>query len=85
MFSAKYLEYTVSSSDKLGFEYPSPENNLEAFPPNYKPMKLQLSVPELPTSAPYVGDNEGLGTVHAERTFECQNGLKSHNYDPPGK
>ena len=39
-------------------------------------MKLQLSVPELSTSAPYVGDNEGLGMVHTERTFECQNGLK---------
>ena len=48
-------------------------------------MKLQLSVPELPTSAPYVGDNEGLGTVHMERTFECQTGLKSQNYGPPGK
>ena len=83
MFLAQYLECTASSYDKLGFKYPSPEHNLEAFRPNHKPMKLQLSVPELPTSAPYVGDNEGLGTVHPERTFECQNGLKSQNYDPP--
>ena len=85
MFSAQYLECTASSYDKLGFKYPSPEHNLEAFRPNYKPMKLQLSVPELSTSATYVGDNEGLGTVHMERTFECQNGLKNQNYRPPGK
>ena len=85
MFSAQYLECTASSYDKLRFKYPWPEHNLEAFRPNYKPMKLQLSVPELSTSAPYVGDNEGLGTVHTERTFECQNGLKSQNYDPPDK
>ena len=52
MFSAQYLECTASSYDKLGFKYPSPEHNLEAFRPNYKPMKLQLSVPELSTSAP---------------------------------
>ena len=83
--SAQYLECTASSYYKLGFKYPSPEHNLEAFRLNYKPMKLQLSVPELPTSAPYVCDNEGLGKIHTERTFECQNGLKSHNYDPPGK
>ena len=57
----------------------------KVFRQNYKPMKLQLSVPELSTSAPYVGDNEGLGTVHTERTFECWNGLKNQNYDPPGK
>ena len=37
--------------------------------PNYKPMKPQLSVPELSTSD-NVGDNEGLGTVHTEPTFE---------------
>ena len=83
--SAQYLECTAPSNNKLGFKYPLPEHNLEAFRPNYKPMKLQLSVPELPTSAPYVSDNEGLGTVHTERTFECWNGLKNHNYGPPGK
>ena len=75
MSSAQYLECTASSYDKLGFKYPSPEHNLEAFRPNYKTMKLQLSVPELSTSAPCVGDNEGLGTVHTERTFEM---LKWH-------
>ena len=85
MFSAQYLECTASSYEKLGFKYLSPEHNLEAFRSNYKPMKPQLSVPELSTGATYVGDNEGLGTVHTERTFECQNGLKSHNYGPPGK
>ena len=85
MFSAQYLECTASSYETLGFKYPSPEHNLIAFRQNYKPMKPQLSVPELSTSAPYVGDNEGLGTVHPERTFECENGLKSQNYDPTGK
>ena len=71
MFSTQYRECTASSYDKLGLKYPSPVHNLEAFRPNYKPMKLQLSVPDLPTSAPYVGDNEGFGTVHTERIFEC--------------
>ena len=46
-----------------GFKYTSPEQNFEAFRPKYKPMKPQLSVPELSTSTPYVGDNEGLGMV----------------------
>ena len=50
MFLAQYLECTASSYDKLGFKYPWPEHNLEAFRPNYKPMKPQLSVPELPTT-----------------------------------
>ena len=83
--SVQYLECTASSYDNLGFKYPSPEHNLEAFWPNYIPMKLQLSVPGLSTSAPYVGDNEGLGTVHTERTFECWNGLKNLNYGPSAK
>ena len=39
----------------------------------------------LKISVPYVGGNEGLGTVHTKRTFECQNGLKNQNYGPPGK
>ena len=53
MFSAQYMECTASSYDTLGFKYHSPEHNLEAFRPNrYKPMKLQLSVPELSISAP---------------------------------
>ena len=86
MLSAQYLECTASSYDKLGVKYPSPEHNLEAFRPNYKPVKRQFSVPELSsTSAPCVSDNEGLDTVHRERTFDCQNGLKSQNYDPPDK
>ena len=67
MFSAQYLECTAPSYGKLGFKYPLPKHNLEAFLQNYKPMKLQLSVPDLSTSAPYVGDNQGLGTVHMER------------------
>ena len=71
MSPAQYLECTTSSYDKLGLKYPLPQHNLEAFRPNYKPMKLQLSVPELSISASYVADNEGLGTVHTERTFEC--------------
>ena len=71
MFSAQYVERTASSYDNLGFKYPSPEHNPEAIRPNNKPMKPQLSVPELSTSAPYEGDNQGLGTVHTERTFEC--------------
>ena len=85
MFSAQYLECTASSYDKLGFKYPSPEHNLEAFRLNHKPMKLQLFAPELPTSAPYVGDNEGLDTVHTERTFECWNGPKNQNYGSRSK
>ena len=72
MFSAQYLKCTAQSYEKLGFKYPSPELILEAYPPNYKPMKLQLSVPELSINALYVvGDNEGLGTLYTERTFEC--------------
>ena len=46
---AQYLECIAPGYDKLGFEYPSPEHNLEAFPPNYKQIKLPLSVPELST------------------------------------
>ena len=66
MFSSQYLECTAPSYDKLGFKYPLPEHNLEACQKSYKPMKLQLSVLELSTNAPYVGDNEGLGMVHTE-------------------
>ena len=49
----------------------------ENFQQNYKPMKLQLSVPELLTSAPYGGDIEG--TVHMERTGECKLLNSSHH------
>ena len=62
--SAQYLECTAPSYNKLGFKYPLPEHNLEAFRQNYKPMKRPISVPEQSTSAPYVGDNQGLG-AHA--------------------
>ena len=51
----------------------------ENFRQNYKPMKLQLSVPELSTSAPYGGDNEGLGMVHTERTGEWKLLTSSHH------
>ena len=83
--SAQYLECTASSYDKLWFKYPSPEHNPEAFRLNYKPMKLQLSVPELSTSAPYMGDNEELGTVHTERTFEWWMALKIRITAHPAK
>ena len=71
MFSVQYLECTAPCHDKLGFKYPSPKHNLEAFRQNYSSMKLLIYVPEQSTSAPYVGDNEGLGTAHTEGTFEC--------------
>ena len=76
MFSTQYQECTASSYDKLGFKYPSPEHNLEAFRPNYKPMKLQLSVPELPTSSPYVGDNEGMARFTRREHFNVEMALK---------
>ena len=85
MFSAQYPEHNAPSYEKLGFKYPSPEYNLEAFRQNYKPIKMQLSVPEVSTSAPYVGDNEGLGRMHTEWIFECSSALKNQNYGPPGK
>ena len=85
MFSTQYLEFTAPNYNKLGFKYPSPEHNLRAFQQNYNPMKRLISVPEQLTSAPYMDDNEGLGTVHMERTFECWNGFKSQHYDTPGK
>ena len=73
---------TARSYDRLGFKYPSPEHNLEAFRSNYKPMRLQLSALKMSTSAPFVCNDEGLGTVHTEWTFEC---LKNQNYGPSGK
>ena len=71
MFSAQYLECTAPSYGKLGFKYLLPEHNLKTFRQNYKPTKLQLSVLELTTSAPHVGDNEELDTVHTEQRFVC--------------
>ena len=70
-FLAQHLECTALNYDKLGFKYPSPEHNLEAFLQNHKAKKLLISEPEQSTSAPYVGDNEVLGTAHTEGTFEC--------------
>ena len=57
MFSAQYLECTAPSYNKLGFKYPLPEHNLEAFRQNYKPMKRPIYVPEQSTSATYVGND----------------------------
>ena len=50
--SAHYLECTAPSYNKLGFRYPLPEHNLEAFRQNYKPMKRPISVPEQSQLAP---------------------------------
>ena len=55
--SGQYLECTALSYNKLGFKYPLPEHNLEAFRQNYKPMKRPISVPEQSTSALCVGNN----------------------------
>ena len=50
--SAQYLKCTAPSYDKLGFKYSSPENSLEAFRQNYKPMKMQFSLPKLSNHRP---------------------------------
>ena len=44
--SVQYLECTALSYNKLGFKYPLPEHNREAFRQNNKPMKRPISVPE---------------------------------------
>ena len=39
-------------------------------------MKQLLFVPESSTSAPYVGDKEGFGAVHMERSFKMVSKIK---------
>ena len=71
MFPAQFLECTAPSYDELWFKRPSPEHNPGALRQKYKPMKVLIYEPELSTSAPYLDDNQGIGTVHTERSFEC--------------